>query len=936
MQAVKLYTRLFIFLCFLSSNILFAQGASDVLPNTIIVKLKPEYSALGGSTTISESHFLNLFQSVGGTDLHKKFPAAKSVRIAANSKWVDLTLVYEFSYTSQLPLEKVIQKFQSLNLFQYVEPHSIPKTCYVPSDTSYLFQYHISLVRADSAWDVNTTTARGDTNMVIGITDTGVELTHPDLISNIKLNYDDPLGGGDDDNDGYIDNYAGWDLGENDNNPSFNVNAHGVHVSGIAAAKTDNVTGVAGVGFNCKFLPVKISNASGSLTKAYEGIAYAAEQGCKIINCSWGGPGGGQLGQDVVDYATYNFDALVVAAAGNNGAEMNFYPASYQNVISVANTDFSDIKATTSNYGYNIDVSAPGESVYATYPINIYNFQSGTSMASPVVAGAAAIVRSFYPTFNAFQAGEQLKVTADNHYSLNNSNFENKLGTGRVNLYRALTQTAFPSVVMTQRTVTDENDENYNSGDTLTIFGDYTNYLAPITNLQIALISSSPYVNIIDGTTSVGAINTMGTVNNNLDVFKVELLAGIPNNYSLVFELKYTDAASNYSHSEFFTVMLNPDYINIAINDVATTITSIGRIGYRTNQQTQGLGFTYNGSGTLFYEAGLMLGANSSQVSDGIRNSGAADNDFQSINVVQELLPAVVSDFDVDGKMNDALALSPLFVDIDYKAHAWTSAGNRKYVMLEYTLKNTGITTLTNLFAGVFADWDIDAATFTNNRAAVDGPNKLGYVFNTASNGLYAGVKVLSATAPATVYSIDNVSGGNGGIDIFNGYDGADKYMSLSTNRLNAGVGGTGNDVAQVVSTGPFTVLPNDSVHFAFAILAGDSLLDLQTSAINAQGQYDAMTTVTNIQNIQRINSINLHPNPASNQAVLTINSLDESTSELFIYTSLGEQVYREKKCLYEGNNAIAVDLSRFLNGIYYCQVLLDGKKYSAKMIVLK
>jgi serine protease len=358
---------------------------------------------------------------------------------------------------------------------------------------------------------------------------------------------------------------------------------------------------------------------------------------------------------------------------------------------------------------------------------------------------------------------------------------------------------------MTQRTVTDENDENYYSGDTLTIFGDYTNYLAPVTNLQIALISSSPFINIIDGATSVGAINTMATVNNNSDVFKIELLAGIPNNYSLVFELKYTDAVSNYSHSEFFTVMLNPDYINIAINDVATTITSIGRIGYRTNQQTQGLGFTYNGSGTLFYEAGLMVGKNASQVSDGIRNSGAADNDFQSINVVQELLPAAVSDFDVDGKMNDALALSPLFVDIDYKAHAWTSTGNRKYVMLEYILKNTGITTLTNLYAGIFADWDIDAVTFTNNRAAVDVPNKLGYVFNTANNGLYAGVKVLSASAPATAYSIDNVSGGNGGIDMYNGYDGTDKYTSLSTSRLNAGVGGTGNDVAQVVSTGPFT-----------------------------------------------------------------------------------------------------------------------------------
>jgi hypothetical protein len=201
---------------------------------------------------------------------------------------------------------------------------------------------------------------------------------------------------------------------------------------------------------------------------------------------------------------------------------------------------------------------------------------------------------------------------------------------------------------------------------------------------------------------------------------------------------------------------------------------------------------------------------------------------------------------------------------------------------------------------------------------------------------LYAGVKVLSATAPATAYSIDNVSGGNGGIDMYNGYDGTDKYTSLSTSRLNAGVGGTGNDVAQVVSTGPFTILPNDSVHFAFAIIAGDSLLDLQTSAINAQAQYDAMTTVTGVANLQPINSVKLHPNPASTQVVLTINSTKESTAELFLFTSLGDQVNREKRYLHKGENAIIVDVSRFSNGIYYYQVLLEGKKYSAKMIVLK
>ncbi|MBL7889468.1 MAG: S8 family peptidase [Bacteroidia bacterium] len=920
--------------CILLAGAVSAQdrmlGGNEILPNTIIVKCRV-------ANNISAPAFVALFQSMGGYGLHRKFPSAKTPRAVTDlngNKLVDLTLVYEFSYSGQLKIEKAISKCSALNLFEYVEPHYIPKACYLPNDTSSLFQYHISQIKADSAWSINSGPARGDTNMVIGITDTGIELTHPDLYPNIKLNYADTLGGGDDDGDGYVDNFAGWDLGENDNNPNYTSNAHGVHVAGIAAAKTDNITGVAGVGFNCKFLPVKIANASGSLTMAYEGIAYAAEHGCKVINCSWGSAAGGQLGQDVINYATFNFDALVVAAAGNNSTEMDFYPASFQHVLSVANTDWNDVKASTSNYGYNVDVCAPGESIYSTYPSNSYSYSSGTSMASPVVAGAAAIVRSSYPSLNALQTAEQLKTTADDIYPLNLIAYENKLGAGRVNLYRALTANSSPSIVMTQRVINDQNDNNYYSGDTLRISGVYTNYLAAVTNLQIDLLSASPYVTILDGNTPIGAIATLGSANNNADVFEIELLPGIPNNYPLVFEIKYTDGPSNYLHSEFFTVMLNPDYINIDINDVATTITSIGRIGYRTNQQTQGLGFTYNGSGSLFYEAGLMVGINTSQVSDGIRNSGTADNDFASLNIVQQLVPAVNSDFDVHGRMNDAAAQSPLFIDVRHKAFAWTSPGNRKYVMLEYDIKNTGITTLNNLYAGLFSDWDIDASSFNNNRASADIPNKMGFVYNTTSNLPYAGVKVLSNTAPALCYSIDNVSGGNGGIDMYNGFDTSDKYITLSTNRVNAGVAGNGADVAQVVSTGPFTILPGDSVHVAFAIVAGDSLPDLQSSAVNAQAQYDAMHVVTALADSVSSPEIYCYPNPTNALSTIKIVAANATISKIELYSVLGQKVFEKQVNIFKGNNEIQVNVSSLSPGLYHFQVFIGDQVQTVKMIV--
>ena len=112
-------------------------------------------------------------------------------------------------------------------------------------------QYHLLNVNCFNAWDIN----KGDSSIVIGITDTGTDPTHPDLMNSVKRNYADVFDGFDNDGDGFIDNYIGWDLGENDNDPSFNANAHGVHVSGLAAATADNNLGGAGTGFNCKFLP---------------------------------------------------------------------------------------------------------------------------------------------------------------------------------------------------------------------------------------------------------------------------------------------------------------------------------------------------------------------------------------------------------------------------------------------------------------------------------------------------------------------------------------------------------------------------------------------------------------------------------------------------------------------------------------------------------
>ncbi|MBL7883378.1 MAG: S8 family peptidase [Bacteroidia bacterium] len=924
------------------SNFVFPENVkhSDYMEKTIIVKVLPQYRQWCSVNTIAISSFNQLYNTIGGVQLMKKFPNAKQPEKMENERGerlVDLTLMYEFKYSSSVSLEKVINKFIGLRLFEYVEPHYIPQLAYTPNDASFGNQWYMTNIKAENAWGVNTTTARGDTNVVIGITDTGVELLHNDLRYNIKYNYADPINGADDDGDGFIDNFRGWDVGMADNDPTWQGNAHGVHVSGIAAASTNNGIGVAGVGFNCKFLPVKIANAAGSLTAAYEGITYAADHGCAVINCSWGGAGGGQFGQDVINYATFNKNALVVAAAGNNGIDEAFYPAAYQYVISVSNTKTDDRRSASSNYNYTVDVGAPGEGIYSTYSGGGYMNNTGTSMSSPCAAGVAAIIKSFYPSYTALQVGERLKTTTD-PFPSQSPIYNNKLGTGRVNMFKAITNPLSPSVLMNTRAITDNNDNTFVIGDTLRMRGTYTNYLGATTNLIATLTSTSGFVTVIDGTTTLGAIATLGTADNNADPFTIKINVNTPQNFSVPFKITYTDAATGYTAAEFFNVVVNVDYVNITINDVATSIGSNGRVGYSQYGQAGGLGFNYMGAGSLLYEAGLMIGTSINQVSDGVRGSGAAaDADFVSISSARQIIPAVYSEFDVDGRFNDAGSANPIPVSVGHKAFAWSTAGNRKYVIIQYDIKNTGASTLSNLYAGIFADWDIDAATYGSNRAEFDAANKMGYAYYTGTAGKYCGIKLLTSTAPVVHYAVDNFAGGGGGADLSDGYTTDEKYLTLSTNRANAGMSGAGADVIDVVSSGPFTIIAGDSVRVAFALIAGDDLTDIQTSAGNAQVMYDGLFTTNVSANTMIDNTVAVYPNPTSGNSVIAFTTSQPEMVNIKLYDITGKElkVIASEK-VQQGAHAYAVDFSSFADGVYYYSVTVGSKTYNQKLMITK
>ncbi|MEW5959707.1 MAG: S8 family serine peptidase, partial [Chloroflexota bacterium] len=255
--------------------------------------------------------------------------------------------------------------------------------------------------------------------------------------------------GFDDDGNGYIDDVKGWDFCnsssssppycdlQKDNNPD-DEHGHGSHVAGIAAASGNNGKGIAGVSWQAKIMPVKVLDkwGHGDTYNLSQAIRYAADNGAQIINMSLGG-GCGSGWPDVEDAVNYALSkgVLLVAASGNNGISSISCPAALNGVMAVGATTSDDQRAGYSNYGSGLDVVAPGSSIYSTYLGGGYTTMTGTSMATPHVAGLAALLWSFVPSYTDSQVRDALQNTVDD---LGTAGWDQYFGYGRINARRAL------------------------------------------------------------------------------------------------------------------------------------------------------------------------------------------------------------------------------------------------------------------------------------------------------------------------------------------------------------------------------------------------------------------------------------------------------------------------------------------------------------------
>jgi subtilisin family serine protease len=351
-----------------------------------------------------------------------------------------------------LTVERALAHYRNNPLVAYAEPDYQLQVFATPNDPSFSQLWGLNNtgqtggtadadIDATEAWNVRTSAG----NLVVAVIDTGIRYTHTDLTANMWINPGEIAGNGiDDDANGVVDDVHGINALAGTGDP-LDDNGHGTHVAGTIGAVGNNGTGVAGVAWSVKLMACKFLDAqgTGSLSDAVTCIDYARQNGARIMNNSWGGGGFSQALADAIA-AARNDGILFVVAAGNSGMNNDStpaYPSSYNlaNIVSVAATDHNDQRAYFSNYGTSsVHLGAPGVNIVSTYNTSDtgYASLSGTSMACPHVAGAAALVWAQFPTLSHTQVKARLLAASDSLATM-----ANIVETGgRLNLHRALTE----------------------------------------------------------------------------------------------------------------------------------------------------------------------------------------------------------------------------------------------------------------------------------------------------------------------------------------------------------------------------------------------------------------------------------------------------------------------------------------------------------------
>ena len=468
------------------------------VPNAIVVKFDPSVVRGFNKSLFAVGKTGNrvidvMNQRFDAKVVQEMFPKASAKLY--KGKQIDLSGYIRIRFNIEHnDIEKVVAEYSRLSGVLKAEPIAIHTVHAIPNDTRFPDQWHLNQandhdIDAPEAWDIET----GNEAIIVGILDTGVRYFHKDLggsnasyanptnaVGNMWINWAEKNGtpGVDDDGNGFIDDWIGWDFvdgagttnqpvwpgedGDEQDNDPRDFNGHGTHCAGNVGAINNNGYATAsasggwgGNGNGVKVMALRIGwsakywrnlNIEVGFVRmdfAAQALYYAADNGANIVSCSWGSSNSSGM-DEAIDYFLAA-GGLIFKSAGNSDNESADYMCGRSDVISVAATDQNDCKSDFSSYGTWVDISSPGTAIMSLYhnhedPENDYvATMDGTSMASPIAASVAALIWSQNPGWSASQVKQKLFDSADNIYNLScNSSYNGKLGAGRVNAYNAV------------------------------------------------------------------------------------------------------------------------------------------------------------------------------------------------------------------------------------------------------------------------------------------------------------------------------------------------------------------------------------------------------------------------------------------------------------------------------------------------------------------
>lgn len=818
----------------------------DAVPGVLFIKFKSDPVLAKGASRTSIRSVDALCNQYGVYSIEPAFPF---LRYSTKKNADVLRRIYIIRFPRSTPVTQVCDAFARDENLEYAEPQLLFKITALPDDPNFSEQQvQLDLMNLPQAWDV----IKGDSGkVVIAVVDGGTDWQHEDLAANIWVNEDEiPNNGIDDDRNGFVDDVRGWNFSNNTNDPKgrpahpINSN-HGTRTAGIAGAVTNNGIGIAGASWNAKIMPINAAaeddSSDSSIQFGYTGIVYAAENGADIISNSWGGTVEPDFPflrvlQDVIDFAHAN-GSVVIAAAGNNSSNNDNavrLPSNLKHVLSVGSIDDRNMRSRFSNYGIRVGVFAPGEQVMSTEPNNLYGLQDGTSFSTPFAAGVAALVKTRFPHWSADQVREQVRVTATN-IDADNPGFGGLMGKGRIDAFRAVTDTTVPAVRFVEAGFSGAGPNGaIDLGETIDLSVRLTNYLADANNLIVELRPTATKVVVNSPQVTVPVLAQDDTVEVQ---FQFELRNALVEKEKLRFILNLT--AGDYSDRDIFEIDPQPSQI-VAHNTGAlqTTVTSKGTIGFLTNaSDSNGIGFVLNDFNYLF-EGGLMIGMGSGAVSNTVRGINLnQDDDFRpaSGSFLQFRQPATFADEETHVVMVDSASSRPLGVRVTQETYAYKQAPFDQFIIFKYTLHRAGTAPLQNLRVGLFFDWDINADALDYSR--YDAHRGLGIVQNLPNGATrLVATRILNAPGTTSYRAIDNRQELDLPISDPNqdGFTDSEKWRFLSDGIQITTLNNI--DISTLSSSGPFALATDtDSVVVAFAVVAAESQEDLLRSADAAQ-----------------------------------------------------------------------------------------------------